>query len=66
MTNDHSRMPLPPDDRFVLVDRSTWNPPYGQLQDDDSWWRATRPDANSPAWQQATVRYTGTAFVVGR
>lgn len=58
VTNDHSRMPLPPDDRFDLFDRSTWNPRYGQLQDDNAWWRATQPDADSPAWKQATVRYT--------
>ncbi len=58
VTNDHARMPLPPDDRFDIFDRSTWTPRYAQLQNDNTWWRSTQPDADSPAWQQATVRYT--------
>lgn len=72
VSNDHARMPLPPDERFDIFDRSTWNPRYGQLQDDNAWWRATQPNSGSPAWQQATVRYTlqhvrvGTAGVVER
>jgi len=53
VTNDHARMPLPPDERFEIFDRSTWNPGYAQLHDDNAWWRATQPDAGSPAWQQA-------------
>ena len=46
VTNDHARMPLPPDDRFDIFDRSTWTPRYAQLQNDNTWWRSTpRPAA---------------------
>lgn len=58
VTNDHARMPLPPDERFDTFGSQRWAPRYAQLKADSDWWRAANPDPGSPEWAQATVRYT--------
>ena len=58
VTNDHARMPLPPDERFDILGSPTWTPRYAQLKADSAWWRTADPDSDSPEWTQATVRYT--------